>query len=322
MSISLVGVSRPRSLPVIPGEAEGRKSVSQSLLVSYAIRSSVFWITKKRKTCDGFRGLSQWRARENFSLRCCCCCGWNWLLLSISTSVFVSVSAFSPFLRVAVVKPKARPPVALDVGRGHPTARIGAPMPTSSSPPTPSSLRSASTATSSTQSSPQQQQQVQHPHHSQSTSVASAATAALTNGTSPSASSSTGGGGGGAPPPSRQSEPKDLKYRETTPSAKKKVTGLFSHARTQGSAPFDSFTFVRYNSEHVLRPARQFYHIACSFVACLVSPLYLSNVANVNSIRRLQPSQSHTVGEEAETRTSSWWARANNISHNRQKEAE
>lgn len=225
------------------------------------------------------------------------------MLLSISTSVFVSVSSFFPFLRVAVAKPKARPPVALDVGRGHPTARIGAPMPTSSSPPTPSSLRSASTATSSTQSSPQQQQQVQHPHHSQSTSVASAATAALTNGTSPSASSSTGGGG--APPPSRQSEPKDLKYRETTPSAKKKVTGLFSHACTQASAPSDSFTFVRYNSEHVLRPARQFYHIACSFVACPVSPLYLSNVANVNSIRRLQPSQSHTVGEEAETRTSS-----------------
>lgn len=120
-------------------------------------------------------------------------------------------SSVIPFVwQRANTKSKARPPVASDVGRAHPATRMG-------SPPTPSSLRSASTASSSTRSSPQQQQQVPQ-NHQPTMSVAAAATAALANGTSPSSSS-----GGGPPPPSRQSEPKDLKYRETTPSAKKKV---------------------------------------------------------------------------------------------------
>ena len=151
------------------------------------------------------------------------------------------------------MKLKARPPVASDVGRAHPTTRIGGPpVPASSSPPTPSSLRSASTASSSTRSSPQQQQQQQqqqgqqqqqvqqHLQPSSTVSVAAAATAALTNGTASSPSSSTGGG---APPPSRQSEPKDLKYRETTPSAKKKVTHRpsFSARHHHPSIQFRSF---------------------------------------------------------------------------------
>lgn len=157
-------------------------------------------------------------------------------------------------------KLKARPPVASDVGRAHPTTRIGAaPVPTSSSPPTPSSLRSASTASSSTRSSPQQQQQQQgqqqqqqqqqqvqqqqqqHLQPSSTVSVAAAATAALTNGTASSPSSSTGGG---APPPSRQSEPKDLKYRETTPSAKKKVTCIVRALLSTSPASLDPFSIV------------------------------------------------------------------------------
>ena len=134
-----------------------------------------------------------------------------------------------------------RQPVALDVGRVHPTTRIGAPMPAPSSPPTPSSLRSATTVSSSAQSSPQQQQQQQQQQQAQQQqqqvhhppSIAAVATAALANGTVPNAASSTSAaGGGGAPPPSRQSEPKDLKYRDTTPSAKKKVTVLIGTART------------------------------------------------------------------------------------------
>jgi hypothetical protein len=152
---------------------------------------------------------------------------------------------------------KARPPVASDVGRAHPTTRIGAaPVPTSSSPPTPSSLRSASTASSSTRSSPQQQQQQQgqqqqqqvqqqqqqqHLQPSSTVSVAAAATAALTNGTASSPSSSSGGG---APPPSRQSEPKDLKYRETTPSAKKKVTCIVRALLSTSPASLDPFSIV------------------------------------------------------------------------------
>ncbi len=233
-----------------------------------------------------FVPMPQWRA-GNFSLR--------WILrmkliviLYLDICLYFRLASFSISACCRRIQTKnkkttqkARPPVALDVGvgRGHPAARIAAPLPTSSSPPTPSSLRSASTASSSTQSSPQQQQ-VQHQHHSQSSSVASAATAALTNGTSPSASASTGGGG--APPPSRQSEPKDLKYRETTPSAKKKVTRLASHARTLTPKarnhplhlPPDPFLViflflflflflfvrpsVRYGSRHVMCPGRQF----------------------------------------------------------------
>ncbi len=153
------------------------------------------------------------------------------------------------------MKLKARPPVASDVGRAHPTTRIGAaPVPTSSSPPTPSSLRSASTASSSTRSSPQQQQQQQgqqqqqqvqqqqqHLQPSSTVSVAAAATAALTNGTASSPSSSSGGG---APPPSRQSEPKDLKYRETTPSAKKKVTCIVRALLSTSPASLDPLSIV------------------------------------------------------------------------------
>lgn len=126
---------------------------------------------------------------------------------------------------------KARPQVA-DANRIHPVTRIAGPLPTSPSPPTPSSLRSASTTSSSTQSSPQQQQQTHHLPQQPPQTVATAASAPLTNGTGSNASSSMAGGGGsgGPPPPSRQSEPKDLKYRETPPTAKKKVT-VNTHAR-------------------------------------------------------------------------------------------
>lgn len=159
-------------------------------------------------------------------------CDWNWLsLLYLDWLVCPSLCNIG----CTVVCIKARPQVALDVSRVHPATRMGAPIPTSSSPPTPSSMRSAST-TSSTQSSPQQQPVHLHQPAQQPPTVSgSAATTSLTNGTTPSASSSTAGIGG-APPPSRQSEPKDLKYRETPPSAKKKVMRTVGRHASQRAA--------------------------------------------------------------------------------------
>ena len=92
MSISLVGVSRPRSLPVIPGEAEGRRSVSQSLLVSYAIRSSIFWITKKKGklVMDFVASRSDGREKTFLSVVVVAADGTDCYFLSLHLSLFPS----------------------------------------------------------------------------------------------------------------------------------------------------------------------------------------------------------------------------------------